>query len=173
MLGIQGTQLGKLGGKDINFELMAREEERREIANAVQAVAQENPAEALAMLEGYRLADPGARYSPEVLRASDYVYDRAALEALVERFADAVTDIEPQGTGTLYAATTAHLSFDGGRVFVVIDEEPTSFGLGAIASLAAVHGFQGVLFVHGHSNGWRFSSSLAHAVPLVQVLWRW
>ncbi|MEV4511378.1 hypothetical protein AB0K00_20675 [Dactylosporangium sp. NPDC049525] len=82
ILGIQGTQLGRLGGEQVGFELMVREEERREIAERATSVAEENPAEAQAMLEGYEVADPGARRSRVVAEARGYVYEKRVVDKL-------------------------------------------------------------------------------------------
>lgn len=85
VLGIQGTQLGKVGGKDIGFELMAREEERRqEIAEQAEKVAEHKPAVAQALLEAYEAADPGARRSPALAGAKGYVYEQRVLHALTQ-----------------------------------------------------------------------------------------
>ncbi|MGI5238683.1 hypothetical protein [Dactylosporangium sp. CA-139066] len=89
VIGIQGTQIGKLGGKDIGAEMALREEERREIAQISKTVAEESPAEAQAMLEGYQVADPGARYAPEVVRASSYVFQQQVFGVLPALFPDA------------------------------------------------------------------------------------
>ncbi|WP_426504422.1 hypothetical protein ACPPVO_43620 [Dactylosporangium sp. McL0621] len=80
VIGIQGTQIGKLGKDGAGF--MAREEDRREIAQAAREVAVDDPAKAEAMLEGYQVADPASRSSPDVADASDFVHERRIIRAL-------------------------------------------------------------------------------------------
>jgi hypothetical protein len=84
VIAIQGTQIGKLGGKDIGAEMALREEDRREIAQRTKAIAEENPAEAQAMLEGYQVADPDSMNAPEILRASTFIYEQQLLQELDE-----------------------------------------------------------------------------------------
>lgn len=113
VLGIQGTQLGKVGGSEIGFELMAREEERRiEIAERVEKVAEERPAEAQAMLEGYQAADPGARNSVALAEATQYVYQQRVIQTL-SQFAANLGFGLVGGNGV-----DARLVFEGGFIAV-------------------------------------------------------
>jgi hypothetical protein len=69
LVGLQGTQVLKLGGKDIGAELA-----RREIAaTKATETAEENPARAAGVIEGYVIGDPGARNDPVLARALERI----------------------------------------------------------------------------------------------------
>jgi hypothetical protein len=82
LLGLQGTPLTKRGFKDYQVEIMAREEAREKVAEQALKRADENPAEAQGMLEGYQVADPGAQSSPAVSMASSAIYEQRVLATL-------------------------------------------------------------------------------------------
>lgn len=88
IIGIQGTQIGKLGGKDIGAEMALREDERQEIVAIATSKAETNPNEARALLEGFQVADPESRNAPEFIRASTFIYQQQVLQALQEHGTD-------------------------------------------------------------------------------------
>jgi hypothetical protein len=65
LVGLQGTQILKLGGKDVNAEWARREM----LVKKVREVIEEEPSVAKAMIEGYQIADPNARQDPAVVEA--------------------------------------------------------------------------------------------------------
>lgn len=69
LLGIQGTPLTRLGAKDYSVEWIAREEVREEVVDRVLERAEQSPAEAEAILEGYQLADPSLLRDRKLMRA--------------------------------------------------------------------------------------------------------
>src|SRR5262249_5165673 len=71
VMAVQGTPLIRLGGKDVSFEMGRREA----VVEIARARAVEDPVEAKALLQGYQLADPGARHDPLFVRAAAGVYE--------------------------------------------------------------------------------------------------
>jgi hypothetical protein len=171
VLGIQGTQLGKVGGKDIGFEMMAREERRLEIAERAEQVADENPAEAQGILEGYESADPSARISPALAGARAYVYDQRVIQTLSQFATNLGYGVS---VGDVRSYVDALLVFEGGAIAVEAKYTRASVlkpeTVVQAHDLARAVAVQGVLVVTNAAVSPRVGEALKELAPPVEVV---
>lgn len=123
LVGLQGTPLIEVGMGDNRLKLAQREE----VAERALEEAETSPRAASAMLEGYRVADPGARLDPTFTAAVANVsdaeeYERQVVGTLRQvagpnaavRFRGGVGDYAIVGQGSIIAIETVYTR--GGHV---------------------------------------------------------
>jgi hypothetical protein len=168
VLGIQGTQLGKLGGKDFSAELMVREE-RREVATITKAIADEEPDRAQAMLDGFEIADPGSRFSAEVVEARGYVYDNRVLQVLAEQFGSRRVKDFMHGLNKP-TTFTGGVDFDDGVSIAVTSARHGMTGAW-FAHMARKQGMDGVFIVDDRPKKFLIQHVANEGVPVGAFLW--